>query len=137
MLDEFCNYVMQLSEQEREACISGTIFGPDRREAGRQPGCARSTVREQAGPGAGKLETLYVAFEAPWGARNGVVHLSSIERECLERLARKQPVSEIAERLKISESAVDLYLNSAVGKFAAGRRTEALAKAIYFGLISR
>ncbi|MEP4926508.1 MAG: LuxR C-terminal-related transcriptional regulator [Hyphomicrobiales bacterium] len=59
--------------------------------------------------------------------------LSSRERECLQWLSVGLRVSMIADRLSISESAVNLYISNARKKLGAKTREQALVRAIIRG----
>lgn len=62
--------------------------------------------------------------------------LSGRERECLLWLCAGLRVSKIAEKLLISESAVNLYISNARRKLGARTREQAVARAIVSGEIS-
>ena len=62
--------------------------------------------------------------------------LSERERECLLWLCAGLRVSKIAEKLLISESAVNLYISNARRKLGAKTREQAVARAIVNGEIS-
>ncbi len=62
--------------------------------------------------------------------------LSDRERECLLWLCAGFRVSIIAERLQISESAVNLYISNAKHKLGAKTREQAIARAIFGGQIN-
>ena len=62
--------------------------------------------------------------------------LSARERECLLWLCAGFRVSIIAERLQISESAVNLYISNAKHKLGAKTREQAIARAIFSGQIN-
>lgn len=62
--------------------------------------------------------------------------LSARERECLLWLCAGFRVSIIAERLQISESAVNLYVSNAKHKLGAKTREQAIARAIFSGQIN-
>jgi DNA-binding CsgD family transcriptional regulator len=61
--------------------------------------------------------------------------LSERERECLLWLCAGLRVSMIAEKLSISESAVNLYISNAKHKLGAKTREQAIARAIFSGEI--
>jgi len=62
--------------------------------------------------------------------------LSGRERECLLWLCAGLRVSMIAEKLSISESAVNLYISNAKHKLGAKTREQAVARAIFSGEIN-
>lgn len=66
-------------------------------------------------------------------ARNPV--LSMRERECLLWLSRGLRPALIAEKLSVSESAINLYVSNAKRKLDAKTREQAIARAIYNGEI--
>lgn len=63
------------------------------------------------------------------------ISLSSRQKQCLELLARGKQYKAIASDLRISESAVHLYLGAVRGKLGVARTSEAIAKAISLELI--
>lgn len=68
--------------------------------------------------------------------KNGGELLSARERECLLWLSAGLRVQMIAEKLSISESAVNLYITNAKQKLGAKTREQAVARAIINGQIN-
>lgn len=63
--------------------------------------------------------------------------LTPRELEVLKLMARGQQNKEIARALTITERTVKFHASSIMGKLDAGNRTEAVSKAVEFGIIER
>lgn len=74
-----------------------------------------------------------VAAGGPGKDRQG--QLTDKERDVLAWAARGKTVSETGDILAISESTVDTHLKSILRKLEAANKTQAVAKAIYLGMI--
>jgi len=70
------------------------------------------------------------------GAAFGDNLLSARERECLLWLCAGLRVTMIADKLAISNSAVNLYITNAKHKLGAKTREQAVARAIFSGEIN-
>ena len=64
-----------------------------------------------------------------------LIGLSPREKECLTYLASGSRPAEIADKLKISEKTLEIYVRGAKLKLKAGTRDSAVAKSILFNLI--
>ena len=84
------------------------------------------------------VATLYLDAKLSSEVRHLSTHLtlSPRENDCLSLLASGLQTSQIADRLVLSDSTVTEYIVNARKKLGARTRSEAVAKAVQYGLIS-
>ena len=125
---------LQLEADDGLEIAGATLLSAIRHQSGRAPDSVDAVVMS---PAVWTRLAVSATSRAPHAVPDGrlVEELTARERDVLGLVAEGRPNREIALRLGISEHTVKFHLASLFGKLQASTRTQAVRRALEWGLI--